>query len=416
MATNRSLLLAAASGILGLATGAGAVLLAKSVDLRGARNEVDVVTEERVRALVEVESLRKENASLREERDRLRAQGAPVAPAKSGAAEVPVSKSPSATAAGLPPVDAGVQLQRSARELSAKWVADAVQIRDEARRNEAIAAVRAALAGGDPVQVLAGLFAVRALGQVPYDKVSMRPLVLAQFESADPVFRAAALNCVSPTSEGPDPANLELLLRLKDDPSPLVRKELAAAVSWAAKGDLTGEAGAVVLRAIQDIEAEEKGAPAKGGQSEFIRQLGGRTYFRRMSPEIEERILSLVRNPETRESALHFFFQNMEKTAGVVDVLIEIAEDGGSGGAGATRALTYEVPADQAPRVAAFLVKVLESGPSHQVQQVLFGLRNFGTEAELPAMDRLAANELLGASTRRMIAEAAEFIRRRTKR
>ena len=424
VAKNRSLLVGAVSGILGAAMGAGAVLLVdparleadrvgEDADLREAGKAVAEARAERDRALATAEALRRENSTLRERKDRPRTGGAAGGAAPPAPAGAPAPGSSPASGSGPPPVDPGLDLQRSAGVLSRKWVADAVQIRDEAKRSEAIAAVRTALSSGDPLQVLAGLFAVSSMGQVPYDKASMRPLVLAQFEAADPLLRKAAVNGILATSQGPDPANLDLLLRLKDDPSPLVRKELAPAVSWAARGDLTGEAGAVVLRAIQDIEAEAGGAPRKGRGAEFIQQLGGRTYFRRMSPEIEEKVLALARDPETQQSALHFFFQNMEKTPKVVDLLLEIADAGGGNSTSAIRALTYEVPADQAPRVAAFLVKVLESGPSHEIKQVLYGLRNFGTEAELPAMERLAANELLDAGSRRMITDAVESIRRR---
>jgi len=417
--SQKSLVAAAAAGLLGVALGAG---VASSIgsgnaasereradrEIGNLRREVNAAKAERDRAVGQVEGLRREKMALVAERDSLasRVEGrGPIAASSQG------KPGPSPPAV----VDPTAEIQKRAGDLSRKWVEDAVQIKDEAKRNEAIAAIRSALSSGDQIQTLAGLFAVSAIGQVPYDKASMRSLVLSQFEAESPLLRKAAVNCVLATSQGPDPANLDLLLRLKDDPSSMVRRELAPAVSWAARGDLTGAAGDVVLRVMEEIEAEEEGPP-KGGKSELIRQLGGRTYFRRMSPEIEEKILALARNPETQQSALHFFFQNMEKSAKVVDVLIEIAEAGGTNSSNAIRALTYEVPPEQAPRVAAFLVKVLENGPSYQAQQVLFGLRNFGTEAELPAMERLAANELVDASSRRMIAEAVEFIRKRVRR
>lgn len=412
--SQKVLLAAAAAALLGAAVGGSIVSRGDSARLASERErsarEIGALRRELEEARAgeggveeRIEALRKERDALVEERDRLASRGSP-----------PAGKAPAPTPAA-PAADPSADLQKRAWELAGKWVEDAVQIRDAATRNEAIAAIRSALSSGDPAQVLAGLFAVRSITQVPYDKASLRPLVLAQLEAGDPLLRRSAVNGVLATSSGPDPANLELLLRMKDDPSPLVRRELASAVSGAARGDLTGEAGAVVLRAMADIDEETAGGPAGKGNAEIIQQLGGRTYIRRMSPELEERILTVARDPATRGNALHFFFQNMEKTGKVVDLLIEVAEEGGSSGMNATRALTYEVPADQAPRVAAFLVKVLENSPS-QADQVLFGLRNFGTEAELPALDRLAANELIGDFTRRMISEAAEFIRRRLKR
>ncbi len=414
MTVNQKVLLGAiAAALLGAAVGGGVVSRGGSARLASERErsarEIGALRRELKEARsgeggVEerIETLRKERDALVEERDRLASRGSS-----------PAGKAQAPTAA--PAVDPSAELQKQAWDLARKWVEDAVQIRDEATRNEAIAAIRSALSSGDPAQVLAGLFAVTSISQVPYDKASLRSLVLAQLEAADPLLRRSAVNAVLATSSGPDPANLDLLLRMKDDPSPLVRRDLASVVSWAAGGDLTGEAGGVVLRAMADIDEEATGGPAGKGNAELIRQLGGRTYIRRMSPEIEERILALARDPATQGNALHFFFQNMEKTANVVDLLIEIAEGGGAYSSNATRALTYAVPADQAPRVAAFLVKVLENSPG-QADQVLFGLGNFGTEAELPALDRLAANELIGASTRSRISQAAEFIRGRRKR
>src|SRR5688572_2565559 len=246
----RTLPALAAALLLGLLLGTGATwLLLSGTEKPG--GEAVALRQELEGTKAALANARRENAALVADRERL----------PKPAVKAPPAAPPVATPA--PPVPAP-SMESRAWALAAPWREDALQIRDEAKRNAAIAAVREALASSDPVEVLAGLHALRGISQVLRDKGSFRLLVVARFDSPDPLLRAAALLAVSSTSsvQGPEPGDVALLLRLKDDPSPQVRKDLASAISWAAKGDLTGEAGEVVLRVIEEIES---GKGAAGG-------------------------------------------------------------------------------------------------------------------------------------------------------
>jgi hypothetical protein len=298
----------------------------------------------------------------------------------------------------------------------AKWLEDAMQIQDPVKRTAAIAAIREALGSGEPVRVLAGLWAVEGMTQagIDYDKASVRGLVVPQLDAADPVLRKAAMYAL--VSSGREPGDLDRLLRLRNDPSPVVRTEVTFIASQVARGELNGEVGAVVLAALDGVLEAEASRPREKQNSPDFRMFLARVNWRKPSPEIEDRLLALAKDPATRETVLNMVFQNMEKTPRVVDMLVELL-DGPSilHQYIALRCLCYQVPESMAPRVAAILVKVLEARTADSTywQWCLYGLRSFGTAAELPVLESLEGNEMIPEGRRKEAREAMDAIRKR---
>lgn len=348
--------------------------------------------------------LGKEHSELRLERDALKRELAALrnatvkeAPLKSPGPPPSAAAPALASAAPAEPPN----LRAAASALSKPWVEDAVQIRDAARREAALAAIREALGSGDPVRVLAGLFAVGGISQVAYDREAMHSLVLPCLRSEEAVIRRLALGALLSTGAGP--ADVDRLLAMEDDPSPEVRSYLPTALSSAARGNLTGGVARVLLKALD------------GASPRDLRNVLPQ-YWTDLAPELEAKFLELARRPETRADTIYYCLRGATaKTPQMVEVLIEALDDPtGETSLWALWGLARGIPESLVPRVAATLVQALEArSDTGGTEYAFFGLRTFGTAEEIPPLERIAGNPLGSERMRRSALETVEAIRRR---
>ena len=297
-------------------------------------------------------------------------------------------------------------LHAEARALSDAWSADARQIQDESKRSSALAAIREALSSGDPVRVLAGLFAVTGLVQVSYDKASMHTLVLPCLESEEPLIRRQALWGLLATDA--QPGDVQAVLRLEKDPDESVRQMLPAVLARASNGELTGDVARAILSAIESMPPRE------------VRNTLNSLPWKNASPELEAKVLALARAPETRSDVIYYLLSGMSsKSPGVVEVLCEAASDPDrETRSRALWGLSWGISESERPRAAAALMESLEKdgGASGETHTTFRGLQSYGTETEALALERLAANPLAPEAIRKEAARAAEAIRNRIRK
>ncbi len=424
MTTGQKLVVSAVvAGVLGAVIGGGVShhmgLTGAAMD--GERVEVDLAATRKDLAEARAESrgLKQRLHELQADRDSLARE---VEESRSSTRQPTRTDSPNGNAAsssttpGQPTLSA---MEQKARELSAAWISDALQIQDPAKRAAALASIQQALGSGDPARVLAGLWAVGGIGHLKYDKPTMRSPVVTQLEAEDPLLRKGALWAL--LSLDRQPGDLDLVLRLKEDPSPEVRKEVLRIASSISGGDLTGEVGDVVLKGLQSAVSRDRSGESgwKGtGTSPEFRMFLSSIRWGKLPSDLEQALMELAKDPRYRTDVVHFVCMNAEKTPAVVDLLIEVVGSPGAMDMEAVLALTRGIPASLQSRVAATLLKVMETRrpDAGAWDSCLHGLQQYGSEENIPALQELGANELVSQQVREKVNKAIEAIQRRASR
>ena len=144
----------------------------------------------------------------------------------------------------------GALVQRASAEqvlayrIAQPWIEATEQEDDSTRRAEALEWARGALLGADGDEALAALILLGSLGETDLELAPFRELVLPHAESAQPSRRIAALYALHAT--GPEPSDLDLVIELVADPSPVAAQSVPHLLVLFAGGDLRGRAGEVV--------------------------------------------------------------------------------------------------------------------------------------------------------------------------
>jgi len=287
--------------------------------------------------------------------------------------------------------------------LAEPWVQAASQVEDPARREQALTEVRGALAGGDPTAQRAALRALARLGDVSFDKAPLRPAILALARAGDEATRVDALYALHATA--PEPEDVQLVLQLTSTPTPLVRERGLHLLALFSGGRIEGEVGraALGLLATDDPRTLRQGLSGLWGA--------------RFGPEVEARLLALARGPEpARHDALYYALSTSpEKSSAVTSLLIERAQ--GADGEMAQRAfwgLGFGVAAEDMARVAALDLALYAARTSERTRvDCLRQLARYAGAAEVPELERIAAQEGLPASVHGAALEALRASRDR---
>jgi HEAT repeat protein len=238
-------------------------------------------------------------------------------------------------------------------------------------------------------------------GDATYDRSGLRALLLPHARAGDPELRLAALYALY--RAGAQPEDLDLVLETARDPA--TQAGASHLIFTFTEGDLTGKAGEAVL-ALLSLERRET-----------LRSVLQGLWGAKVSPEIEKRILALAKT-ESRGDAIYFGLSTLrDKSPAVVDELIRAVDDPDWNVSWrAVWGLSHGVGAESRSRVADFLLEAFEARSDKSIREYAFeGLKQSAGRAQLEAIERLAANELLSEAWRVRFRELAAGIREATK-
>jgi beta-lactamase regulating signal transducer with metallopeptidase domain len=291
-----------------------------------------------------------------------------------------------------------------------KWVEDAFQLDDAARRTAAIERIRTAMQSANMEEAREGIKAFVRLGPIEFDKASFRPTVRTLLGSSDAATRAAAASAFTMT--GADPEDLERILALADDSAPEVRDPLTWIIVRLTKGDLTGKpASDAILKLMNNLPRDS-------------RSVAHAIWGVKFSPEIEARVLEFCRDiPAAGNSIVgyNFFYGALSTQANKSEAsckrLIELlAHQDTTNIAGRSAwGLQQGVAREQFPLVADAMVKVIEARSDGYLRDnALRCLRTYGDARNAPALRTLLAKPGVTGEMRKVLEETAESLEKRT--
>jgi len=252
---------------------------------------------------------------------------------------------------GEPTQEEKLQVGR-AREIASAWTEDARALGDGARerRERALASMRGALQGGDPTASLAALQVLSSIGDVEYDKVAFRPLVLPLAQNARGPIATSALRALFATEHRPEDLAL-----------------VHAAWQRAPEGFRDGG-----IQLLKDFgggriegRSEEIALELLSGRDQDVNVQFGGLWGAEVGSRLEERVLELARSTdhEMRHAAIYFGLSTFKnKSRAVVDALIATLADPDHNDSGrALWGLGQGVPVDLQRHVATALVDLHNS-------------------------------------------------------
>jgi len=309
-----------------------------------------------------------------------------------------------ATAPGQPAASSATATPaRTAHTLAEAWMRDAMQIRDAGLRERTIAELRAALEGEDAVARHGALLAITRIGQVAYDKASLRPRILSILKDSQGALRVSAAYALFNTAW--EESDLEFVLPIADDPAPEARNSASHLLHLFTKGRIEGPAAAAVERLL--------GSKNRSIVRETLRGLWGAS----VSAGVEERLLDLAKDPATRHDAIYFGLSTLEgKSARVVVALVAALGDADwlNVGQRALWGLGHGVPPENQGLVADGLVLLIQARDQPRtVNDAIRTLSRTGVERHAAFLEQLAANPQTTPQVREAARSGATEIRRR---
>lgn len=265
------------------------------------------------------------------------------------------------------------------RELPQAWIermravgADAVK-----KRAETVAELRDALQGDDAGLQYAALQTLQNVGDVEYDKPSMRPLVLPFVKNSKGPTLVAACFALLNTDRRPD--DLQLVLDAWQRRSPTLDRQMSRLLFSFSDGKIRGRAEEIILELLASPDAQSRRAALSG--------LWGAS----VSDRLAARLIELADDPDSHHAAIYFGLSTLKpKSSAVVDRLIEELADADRNNWGrALWGLGYGVPEDQQAKVAAALADmyVARSDP-HTRQKCRELVRQYGGEDAAAALPK----------------------------
>lgn len=314
-----------------------------------------------------------------------------TAPAGSSTAQAPQRRGPSASS-------------QNAFAVAKPWIDDALQIRDAAKRDAAVASVRAALQSADTMQAHAGLVAFNQMRTLTFDKKPFRPLILPHLAAQDDWMRVSAMYALD--AAGREDGDLDRVLKAADGVTGPARNGLVHVIATYSGGELTGAAGEAVLKLIAGDERSD------------VRQSLSGLWGAHVSPAIEKRLLDMSNGAdhENAHDAIYYGLSTLrEKSEAVVDRLIAALSDPDINNSGrALWGLGQGVPAALQPKVADAMLQLFEArGDASTRRDSLRLLRQYGVERHAAALETLAAGSAVEPGLRRAILDSVAEIRRR---
>ncbi len=194
------------------------------------------------------------------------------------------------------------------------WIDDAFQLNDPATRDLAIESVRKAIGSKDRKETRKGLLAFNRLEPIRFDKASFHDIILPYLDSDEVFLRKTSIIALG--ISGLQDGDLDKLISMVDDPFKEVRENLSWQIVQGAKNDLTGKAGAAILKLLEDNDYR------------FRKTVMNHMWGAKLSPKLETRIIELSRLPESSYDALYYALSTQaNKSKASVERLIEFLPD-----------------------------------------------------------------------------------------
>jgi|GEM_PF-1092222 len=298
--------------------------------------------------------------------------------------------------------------QRDAWSVARPWIADIMQIADRAKRDAAVETMRQALQGSDLLQTYAALIALVGTLEASYDKEAFHDLVLPLVRSgkvaSDGGMQVKAFYALYRTKFVPE--ELELVLEAARNPTPAFCESGTHLIVLYSQGKIRGKAAEAVLRLLDK------------GRGSLARNALSGLWGAEVSPEVEARLIEMATTSdrELRHDVIYFALSTLaNKSKAVIQELFKAAEDPDPNNF--TRAiwgLGHGVPRENQSMVADFLLKLFEARGSAQIRgDCLRTIGAYGNTSHVPALEALAANELLSDGLRTELRVTIKHVRGR---
>ncbi len=204
----------------------------------------------------------------------------------------------------------------TAYEIAKPWVEGLHSFTDAARRDVAVAAIRAALQGEDPLRHHAAFKALAQSADVAWDRAALGPDVRRRLAGAQGEAEVSGFYALQATGLGPD--DLALLLKALEHPSSAMTERGSHLLFVYTNGEIAGPAAEAVLRLLST------------GDGATVREVCRGLWGAHVSPEVEARLLALAdpKDPQRYHDVVYFALSTLrEKSPAVVAALARAAED-----------------------------------------------------------------------------------------
>ncbi|UCD75769.1 MAG: hypothetical protein JSV91_02405 [Phycisphaerales bacterium] len=236
--------------------------------------------------------------------------------------------------------------------------------------------------GSSPGQKRLALDRIRRSAPAGLDRDQLRPLVLPLLKSEDARIRKLALQCL-PALKAASP-DLELVVTMAGDVSSEVRTNVGSALIALGQGDYPEHVVPALTELLNDSDPKVV--------DHTIRSMWGQYS----SPEFDELLIQLSRNPRHHHNAIYFCLSTMRsKSIPVCRRLIEELDDPDWNNSGrAAWGLTRGVVEDAKPLVEDGLLKALpEEKHEYTRNQEFRALRGVATENSRPFLTAVVDSE-----------------------
>jgi len=254
----------------------------------------------------------------------------------------------------------------------------AMQLDDEALREESIRRIREAMVSSDPETRLIALTAFVSLYELDFDKAAFRELILPDLRNGEEALRTKAWFAL-------------MMSGLKEEDASLMRQvaknqgmgdSTTYLLYRMEKGDLTGESGEIV-RSLLDPKDQRQSREAMRG-----------TWGSKYSPQLESDLIALSRQQGFEHDTIYYALSTQQnKSEATVKRLIEaISQDGSSTAGRAAWGLQQGVSKELAPTVADAAAKIVSTRTSGYITEEAWTLLNrYAGPEQLPMLQQIAA-------------------------
>lgn len=292
----------------------------------------------------------------------------------------------------------------SARTLANAWRQAADSLKDTAAREQALAAIRAALSSDDPATLLAGIWSVSALARTDEIRAEARARILPLLPSADPYIAFAALRSL--TWVKPDRQDLPFWIAAAAKATRQDAEEIALGLVRAAGDKVDGDIADSILALLADGREWPRSGVIRGLQT-----------AKSLDPRVEARLIEIVRAAPRTEDAHYVFHFVVPRQDPKSDALLDLSlEQVGAGRDLQTilHSISWGLSDVQRERAGKTVMDYVANADNRVTRVFLLqSLSQLAGEAQIRPLEALSADPTLDAGTRHAVDQALTAARRR---